>query len=38
MVEFCAPFFILKPVDMARGNRKIFYGVNNRGNKLDSIG
>ena len=33
MVEFSAPFFILKPVDMARGNRKIFYGVNNRGNK-----
>jgi hypothetical protein len=33
MVEFTAPFFILKPVDMARGNHKIFYGVNNRGNK-----
>jgi hypothetical protein len=33
MVEFSAPFFILKPVDMARGNHKIFYGVNNRGNK-----
>ncbi len=33
MVEFSAPFFILKPVDMARGNDKIFYGVNNRGNK-----
>src|SRR5471032_1571030 len=33
MVGFTAPFFILKPVDMARGNRKIFYGVNNRGNK-----
>ena len=32
-VEFSAPFFILKPVDMAKGNRKIFYGVNNRGNK-----
>ena len=35
MVGFSSPFFILKPVDMARGNRKIFYGVNNRGNKLD---
>ena len=35
MVEFTSPFFILKPVDMARGNQKIFYGVNNRGNKLD---
>src|SRR5712671_8089066 len=33
MVEFTAPFFILKPVDRARGNHKIFYGVNNRGNK-----
>lgn len=33
MVEFSAPFFILKPVDLARGNHKIFYGVNNRGNK-----
>ena len=33
MVEFTSPFFILKPVDMARGNQKIFYGVNNRGNK-----
>jgi hypothetical protein len=33
MVEFSAPIFILKPVDMARGNGKIFYGVNNRGNK-----
>ena len=34
-VEFSAPFFILKPVDMSRGNRKILYGVNNRGNKLE---
>ena len=32
-VEFSAPFFILKPVDMTRGNHKIFYGINNRGNK-----
>ena len=28
-VGFSAPFYILKPVDMARGNRKIFYGINN---------
>lgn len=35
MVGFSSPFFVLKPVDMSRGNRKIFYGVNNRGNKLD---
>jgi len=33
MVEFTAPFFILKPVNMAQGNHKLFYGVNNRGNK-----
>lgn len=35
MVEFSAPFFILKPIDMGRGNHKIFYGINNRGNKLE---
>ena len=35
LVEFSTPFFIIKPVDMARGNRKIFYGINNRGNKLE---
>jgi len=33
LVEFTAPFFILKPVDMARGNHKLWYGINNRGNK-----
>ena len=33
LVEFNAPFFILKPADIARGNHKIFYGINNRGNK-----
>ena len=32
LVEFSTPFLILKPVDMKRGNRKIWYGVNNRGN------
>ena len=36
MVEYSSPFFILKPLDMTRGNRKIYYGVNNRGNKLES--
>ncbi len=35
MVEFSAPFVILKPVDLARGNRKILYGVNNRGNAIE---
>ena len=37
-VEFSAPFLILKPVDMARGNHKIFYGVNNRGNLIERQG
>ncbi len=32
MVEFSTPFFILKPVDMARGNHKVFHMANNRGN------
>ena len=32
MVEFSTPFVIAKPVDMARSNHKIFYGINNRGN------
>jgi hypothetical protein len=33
-VEFWSDFFLLKPVDPARGNRRLFYDVNNRGNKL----
>ena len=35
MVEFSAPFFIVKPVDMARGNGKLLYGINNRGNAIE---
>ena len=35
MVEFSAPFFIIKPVDMARGNGKVLYGINNRGNAIE---
>lgn len=31
-VEFRTPFLILKPVDPARGNRKVYYTLNNRGN------
>lgn len=34
LVEFSAPVFILKPLDPRRGNQKILYTVNNRGNKL----
>ena len=33
MVEFSSPFVILKPVDFAKGNHKIFYAINNRGNQ-----
>jgi hypothetical protein len=32
-VEYSADFYILKPVDMTRGNGALFYDVNNRGNK-----
>jgi len=32
-VEFSSPFVILKPVDLAKGNHKIFYAINNRGNQ-----
>jgi hypothetical protein len=32
-VEYWSDFFILKPVDMARGNGKIFYDAPNRGSK-----
>ena len=35
MVEFSAPFFIIRPVDAARGNRKLLYGINNRGNAIE---
>lgn len=31
-VEFTAPVFLIKPVDMAKGNGKLFYDINNRGN------
>src|SRR5262245_51472771 len=36
-VGLSSPFFILRPLDMNRGNHKLFYGVNNRGNKLDLV-
>jgi hypothetical protein len=31
-VEFSTQFMIVKPVDLGRSNRKIFYRINNRGN------
>jgi hypothetical protein len=33
MVEYSVDVHILKPVDLAKGNRRIFYDVVNRGNK-----
>jgi len=33
-VEFWSDFFLLAPVDPRRGNRRLLYDVNNRGNKL----
>lgn len=32
MVEYVSDFLIIKPVNMGKGNGKIFYGINNRGN------
>ena len=37
LVEFSTPFLVLKPADMSRGNNKIFYAVNNRGNSLEGL-
>ncbi|MBV9784308.1 MAG: hypothetical protein JO264_10855 [Acidisphaera sp.] len=37
MVEFSTKFLILRPADMTRGNNKIFYAVNNRGNNLEGL-
>lgn len=34
MVEYSMDFYILKPSDAAKGNRKLFFEVNNRGSKL----
>ena len=33
LVEFSADFYLLKPVDPARGNGRLFYEAGNRGNK-----
>ena len=35
LVEFNAPFFMLKPVDMKKSNQKIWYGINNRSNCIE---
>lgn len=36
-VEYSTDFTILKPVDPTAGNRRLFYGVINRGNKMDLV-
>lgn len=33
-VEYSMDIYILKPIDLSKGNRKLFVEVNNRGNKL----
>ena len=35
LVEFAADLFILKPLDLARGNRRLLFGYGNRGNKRE---
>ena len=35
LVEFSAPFVIIKPNDGTRENGKILYGINNRGNAIE---
>ena len=35
LVEFAADFCILKPLDMAKGNRRLLFGYGNRGNKRE---
>lgn len=34
MVEYSMDVYILKPIDLSQGNHKLFFEVNNRGNKL----
>lgn len=34
LVDYACDFFLLKPVDLRRGNRRILYDVLNRGNKV----
>lgn len=36
-VSYSADLYILKPVDQTKRNNKIFYGVLNRGNKIDLV-
>ena len=35
LVEFSAPFVLIKPVDLVRGNGKLLYGLNNRGTGIE---
>jgi len=37
MVEYVADLLILKPIDMQKGNGKIYYGINNRGNTSSAL-
>ena len=33
LVEYATDFYLLKPIDLNAGNRRLIYDVNNRGNK-----
>lgn len=34
MVEYSMDFYILRPVDLSKGNHKVFYEIENRGSKM----
>src|SRR5262249_51474948 len=34
MVEYAMDIYILKPIDLGKGNHKLFFEINNRGQKL----
>src|SRR5262249_5806145 len=36
-VEYATDFYLLKPVDSARGNKVLLFDVTNRGNKITSL-
>ncbi|MGE3577108.1 MAG: alpha/beta hydrolase domain-containing protein [Vicinamibacterales bacterium] len=38
MVEFSSPFYILRPTSPAKSNRKLFFGINNRGGQVELMG
>lgn len=35
LVEYTAPFVLLRPTDLSKGNDKVWIGLNNRGNQIE---